>query len=84
MDIAQQLSILKDKLLDRVPNADGVGCFLCRLILGDLAKNGSLTQGFPEICSDGKPNFPVEGKVAHLKLEGFWTEDLKALLPIKA
>lgn len=79
-----QLNVLKDQLLDRVPNAEGVGCFVCKWILGDLAKNGSLTAGYPEICTDGKPLFPAEGKAAHLKLEGFWTEPLKALLPVKA
>jgi hypothetical protein len=71
MDAAEQIGILKEKLRLRVPNADGVGCFLCKWTLGDLEQNGTLTKGYPEISSDGKPIFPIEGKAEHLILEGF-------------
>lgn len=81
--MSEVLSALRDKLLDRVPNADGVGCFLCRWILGDLAKNGMMTAGYPEICVDGKPQFPLEGKVLHLMLEKFWNDELKPFVQVK-
>jgi hypothetical protein len=71
MDTAAEIGILKEKLRLRVPNSADVGCFLCKWILEDLEKNGTLTKGYPEICADGKPLFPIEGKVEHLVLEGF-------------
>lgn len=71
MERAEQIDALKVKLRGRTPNADGVGCCLCKWILQDLEQNGTLTKGYPEICIDGKPLFPVEGKTAHLILEGF-------------
>jgi hypothetical protein len=71
MDQAVELGLLKDKLRARVPVGEGPGCWLCKLILEDLEKNGTLTKGYPEICTDGKPLFPVEGKTEHLYLEGF-------------
>lgn len=67
----EQLEVLKEKLRARCPNAQDVGCHLCRWILEDLEKNGTLTNKHPEPCVDGKPHFPVEGKVKHLILEGF-------------
>jgi hypothetical protein len=81
--VSDVLSVLKDRLLDRVPNADGVGCFLCKHILGNLAKNQMLTAGFPEVFADGKPLFPLEGKVLHLMIEGFWNDDLKPFVQAK-
>ena len=42
-------------------------CFLCRLILEDLRKNGKLT-GYP-LDSTGAGTFPVDGKKKHLALE---------------
>lgn len=71
MDTSEQLEVLKVKLRGRAPTAEGVGCFLCKWILGDLEKNGTLTNGYPEVCADGKPLFPLEGKLKHLALEGF-------------
>jgi hypothetical protein len=72
MDTAQEIERLKEKLRARVPrDEDSPGCQLCKWILGDLEQNGTLTKGYPEICIDGKPLFPVEGKTAHLILEGF-------------
>lgn len=71
MDAAREMDLLKEKLKLRVPDADGRGCYLCRLILEDLQKHGTLTKGYPEICIDGKPLFPVEGKTEHMILEGF-------------
>ena len=71
MDAVAEIETLKEKLRARVPVDEGPGCFLCKWILGDLEKNGTLTNGYPEICSDGKPMFPVEGKKKHLVLEGF-------------
>lgn len=84
VDMAGELGRLKDRLLDRVPNAQGVGCILCAHILTDLAKHGTLTNKFPEPCFDGKPHFPVEGKLKHLWVEGFWTEGLKQIFMVKA
>ncbi len=64
------LSALKDKLLDRVPKTeDGPGCFLCKWILEDIAKNGKLT-GYPKDYG-GQSIFPDSGKEKHLALEGF-------------
>jgi hypothetical protein len=78
------LSALKEKLRGRVPNADDVGCILCRHILDDLEKHGTLTNKVPQPCFDGKPHFPVEGKAKHLYLEGFWTKEVAELLSVKA
>ncbi len=66
MDQTEMIEELKAKLRDRVDK-----CFLCKWILGDLEKNGTLTKSYPELCSDGKPLFPVEGKTEHLYLEEF-------------
>lgn len=44
-------------------------CFLCKWLLEDIESNGKFT-GYP-IDYNGKPEFPVEGKIAHLELEGF-------------
>jgi hypothetical protein len=43
------------------------GCFLCRFILEDEARNGMLTE-YP-FDLDGKGQFPVQGKADHIKLE---------------
>jgi len=47
---------------------DGIGCFLCSLILKDLEKNGKLTN-YP-LDYNGSSIFPRTGKESHLKLEG--------------
>jgi hypothetical protein len=83
MDREKELNSLKAKLQLRVPNAEGVGCVLCRHILADLEKFGALTNKIPEPSFDGKPHFPVEGKAQHLYLEGFWTNELKSLIQEK-
>jgi hypothetical protein len=57
------------ELKRRSPNADGIGCFLCKWIAEDIEKNGAMT-GYP-IDHLGGPVFPRQGKVAHLRLEGF-------------
>ncbi len=82
-DVASELGRLKDRLLDRVPNAEGVGCELCAWILTDLARHGTLTGKVPDPCYDSKPVFPVEGKLRHIWIEGFWTEGLKQIFVVK-
>lgn len=42
------------------------GCPLCKWILEDFKLNGKLTD-YP-MMYDGKGNFPVKGKVAHVKV----------------
>lgn len=66
-----KLDELKDTLIDKATK-----CFLCRWILQDLHENGILTDTHPEQgpCFTGKL-FPIEGKVAHLKLEGLSKPD---------
>jgi len=61
---------LKDELAARKEK-----CFLCKWILEDLEKNQVLTK-YPTSALDGGSQFPVEGKVKHLVLEGFWRDDL--------
>lgn len=78
MDQIAELAALKEKLRARVPDKDGVGCFLCKWILEDLEKNGTLTKGYPETSIDGKPLFPIEGKAEHLALEGFVKREQKS------
>lgn len=68
---------LKDRLLDRAPK-DGVGCFACAWILEDLHKNGRLTK-HPQNALDGSSQFPVEGKVDHLKVEGLWSDAVRSI-----
>lgn len=50
-------------------------CFLCKWILEDLEKNQALTK-YPTAAADGSSQFPVDGKVKHLFLEGLWTPGL--------
>lgn len=83
MDRETELNALKARLQARIPNSAGVGCILCRHILVDLEKNGTLTNKYPEPSFDGKPHFPVEGKAKHLYLEGFWTNELKEVFTVK-
>jgi hypothetical protein len=45
----------------------GVGCFLCKLIVLDHEKNGSLTS-YPS-SHGGAGQFPVDAKLAHIKFE---------------
>lgn len=54
----------------RAPGPGGVGCFLCKWILEDLAKNPKLT-GYPT-DANGASVFPRAGKIDHLKLEGLF------------
>lgn len=61
------LGPLKDALLGRVPNADGVGCVLCKMILQDVARNSRLTGAIFDFHE--KPEFSPEGMVKHLLLE---------------
>lgn len=78
------LGRLKDQLLDRIPKGpvdDQVGCFLCRIVLEDLAKHGKLTDKHPEKAFDGSMPFPALSKKAHLVVEGFWLKELMFLLP---
>jgi hypothetical protein len=42
------------------------GCFLCRFILEDFAKNGKLTGSPNDIF--GKGTFPVESKIRHIEI----------------
>lgn len=78
--MAVDLGFLKSCLASRVPDAQDVGCILCKFILDDLEKNGRLTNKHPEPCFDGTPVFPVTGKLKHLQIEGLWTDNLKAIL----
>jgi len=61
---------LKDELALRKEK-----CFLCNWIFRDLEKNEVLTK-YPISVVDGSSQFPVEGKVKHLFLEGLWMPDL--------
>jgi hypothetical protein len=54
----------------RIPDAKGVGCFLCKLIYEDLERNPKLT-GYPN-DANGASIFPRAGKIEHLKLEGLY------------
>lgn len=63
MDLKAELLARKEK------------CFLCKWILEDLEQNKVLTK-YPVSAMDGSSQFPVEGKVKHLILEGFWRDDL--------
>lgn len=42
------------------------GCFLCRFILEDFAKNGKLT-GWPNDIFE-KGTFPIEAKIRHIEI----------------
>jgi hypothetical protein len=61
-----QLAIL-EKMARRVPDAQGVGCFLCRLFIEDFEKHGKLTDHPYDL--NGKGTFPASGKVRHLEIE---------------
>jgi len=67
----RDLAGLKAVLLTKIPQTpDGPGCVPnCKWILEDLVQNGKLT-GWP-FDFNGQSDFPVKGKVIHLKLEGF-------------
>jgi len=58
---------LIDKLRRRIPTAQGVGCFLCKLIVEDFDKNGELTNGPKDFNGNGI--FPHPGKIEHIKHE---------------
>jgi hypothetical protein len=73
---------LKAKLKPRIPNQDGVGCFLCKWIHEDLEKNGKLTDVHPPKNIDGSTLFPADGKKRHLVLEGFWGKQYEGLMPL--
>jgi hypothetical protein len=59
---------LKEELQKRVPDANDVGCFMCRLILEDLKEDGRLTGAILDLHR--QPVFTRSGQFAHLKLEG--------------
>jgi hypothetical protein len=59
--------IVLSKKTEAILKSKESGCFLCRLILEDHAKNAKLT-GYPA-DSFGKGMFPVESKVRHIELE---------------
>lgn len=81
--MTERISLLKDQLLGRVPNSEGVGCILCDHLLRDLVKHGMFTDKHPEPTYDHKPTFPLEGKAMHLWVEGFWDDALKPLFASK-
>jgi hypothetical protein len=62
----ERLSVIRERLKLRVPNDQGVGCFLCRLILEDL-EDGKLTGMIIDLQK--QPVFPRGGELAHLRLE---------------
>ena len=59
---------LTPAIIDQV-RARAENCFLCKWIASDFHLHGKLT-GWPMDYND-KPEFPVEGKIGHLELEGF-------------
>jgi hypothetical protein len=63
----EEVARIKPLLQKRIPVEDGPGCFLCKWIYADLEANGNLT-GYPKGNMGGE--FPEEGKLLHLKLEG--------------
>ena len=72
--VPARLKILREQLRARVPNGDGVGCFLCQRILQDL-EDGKISGVLPD--AHGNQIFPREGELAHLQLEGFMTAEEK-------
>lgn len=73
---------LMRRLKPRIPDQNGVGCFLCKWIHEDLEKNGKLTDAHPPKNIDGSTLFPADGKKKHLVLEGFWKKEYESLVPI--
>ncbi len=69
----ERLKQITDRLRKRVPNADGIGCILCKWILGDLLDNGKLSGTFPDAHKQSM--FPRSGELAHLQLEGIITSE---------
>ena len=69
--LCKTIDTLKENLRKREP-----GCFLCKWILLDLEANKKL-KGW-NLDQFGKPIFPREGELAHLKIEGI--EFLEAAL----
>lgn len=63
-----RLDAIIERLKKRAPNAEGVGCVLCKHILGDLLDDGELTGSLRD--AHGQPTFPRSGELAHLRLEG--------------
>lgn len=57
------------ELRKKIPQGDGPGCFVCKLIVEDLDLHGKLT-GYP-LDAMGSPTFLRSGKIDHLRLEGF-------------
>lgn len=69
--LACGVEVLKDQLRSRVPkDEDSPGCNLCQHILLDLQANGGKLKGW-NLDMFGKPVFPRDGEISHLKLEGF-------------
>jgi hypothetical protein len=65
----KQREWITSELKKKAPDKDGVGCFLCKWIVEDLARGGPLT-GWP-FDSNGGAIFPRSGKIDHIRLEGF-------------
>lgn len=69
--LCRQVETIKEELRKRVPkDGDSFGCFLCKWILLDLEANKKLKGWNLDLF--GKPIFPREGEIAHLKLEGIY------------
>lgn len=66
-DTIYELSDETLALLKKRRPRNGIGCFLCRLIVLDHEKHGFLT-GYPK-NHGGENQFPVDGKLAHITLE---------------
>lgn len=56
-----------DAFRKKIPNAQGVGCFLCKWIVEDFDLHGKLTD-YPKDFN-GNGIFPYKGKVEHIRLE---------------
>jgi hypothetical protein len=67
--VKKQREWIVSELKKKIPDAHGVGCFLCKWIVEDLARGGPLT-GYP-FDANGAPIFPRGGKIEHIKHEGF-------------
>ncbi len=64
----ERLKQITDRLRQRAPDGEGVGCILCKWILEDLLANGKLSGAI--LDAHKQPMFPPSGELAHLQLEG--------------
>ncbi len=69
----ERLKQITGRLRKNVPDGEGVGCILCKWILGDLLADGRLSGAMPD--AHKTPTFPRSGELAHLKLEGIITSE---------